>query len=513
MKIKSFITSAILTILASSAVIYISQLSVSPERVSAQGISNSSGGTSRISNYAWSENIGWISFKDGLKPVLVGEDGSLNGYAWSDNIGWIQFGGLSGFPNTTYGTNAKIEGNKITGWARAVSGMTSSEYKSASDSLNTSYTEVMENSTAGSEDFAGKWIVYAPSGYANSYMHLTKLPATSYTFEGETFLVYDSHRLYTGGLDKFKKDPQLAIMNSDPVEVGPSRGNRWIFNIAQLQAETPAVRKSEIINLKSSFHSRFACSTNEVNAPACHRNNGGGYFPSIGYVEGGPIYLPYSDSGGGGTMGQAQIIGTYTVTTTTPGSASKTTRTIANPGSQSKSESQADNRGGFDGWIALSGENHSVGISGTSLTGFAWGSTVIGWIDMSGVKMTTLLNSCYGPYRTNIPDGQNFVFFAPEDSEGQCASEIRTCTNGKLSGSYSEIGCGDTSVCTRAGKTFNAGDKAFFYKKAIAGIGQTCESLKTELECKDGSFVDAEGNINEENKLLKCINNPSYTER
>jgi hypothetical protein len=498
-------------IILSLAISYASQLSVTPEQVSAQDVTSSPGATIRLTNYAWSENIGWISFKDGLKPVLVGTDGSLNGYAWSENIGWIQFGGLSGFPSTTYGANAKIEGNKVTGWARVVSGMSASEYTITAKSLDVLYTEAMENSAVNSEDFAGKWIAYAASGYADSYILLTKLPATSYTFEGETFLVYDAHRIYTGGLEKFKKNPQAAIMSSEPIDVGPSRGNRWIFNVAQLQAETPAVRKSEIINLKSSFHSRFACSTNEVNAPACHRNNSGGYFPSIGYVVGGPIYLPYSDSGGGGTMGEAQTIGTYTVTTTTSGGTSVTTNSTVTQGSLS--QTVADNRGGFDGWIALSGVNHGVSVNGTNLDGFAWNSNVVGWIDMSGVKITTLLKSCLGPYATKVPDGQNFVFYTPEDSEGQCASEVRTCSNGKLSGSYTEISCGDTSVCTRAGKTFNGGDKVVFYVKAIAGKGQTCESFKAELECKDGAFVDSNGNANDINKSLKCINNPSYTER
>ncbi len=77
--------------------------------------------TMRLTGYAWSSNIGWLSFNDG--SVTVGSNGDLTGYAWSSNIGWVKFGGLSGFPDASRGTNANINGNSLTGWARAVSVM------------------------------------------------------------------------------------------------------------------------------------------------------------------------------------------------------------------------------------------------------------------------------------------------------------------------------------------------------------------------------------------------------
>jgi hypothetical protein len=175
--------------------------------------------------------------------------------------------------------------------------------------------------------------------------------------------------------------------------------------------------------------------------------------------------------------------------------------------------SGVDNRGGFDGWISLSGSNFGVTVNGSNLGGYAWGSDVIGWIDMSGVSISKLLNPCTGPYGTVIPDGQNFTFFSKPDSTNSCTSETRSCVNGALTGSLSEISCGDTSVCSRGGKTFNAGDKVVFYAKAIAGRGQTCETMKAELECKGGDFINPDGNINNLNKNLKCINNPSFIEQ
>jgi DNA-binding beta-propeller fold protein YncE len=45
---------------------------------------------------------------------------------------------------------------------------------------------------------------------------------------------------------------------------------------------------------------------------------------------------------------------------------------------------------GWDGWISLGGANHSISLNGVDFSGFAWGSDNIGWIDFSGVKLSTL---------------------------------------------------------------------------------------------------------------------------
>ncbi|MFA6177803.1 MAG: hypothetical protein WC694_02840 [Candidatus Paceibacterota bacterium] len=87
--------------------------------------------TDNMSGYAWSSNIGWISFNCtnnnscATSNYGVNKDasGNLVGYAWSPNIGWIQFGGLSSFPigSGTQSINAKINGNNLQGWAKAPS--------------------------------------------------------------------------------------------------------------------------------------------------------------------------------------------------------------------------------------------------------------------------------------------------------------------------------------------------------------------------------------------------------
>lgn len=83
-----------------------------------------------MSGWAWSDDIGWISFNCtsdsscGTADYGVNDnaDGTLVGYAWSDDIGWIEFGGLSGFPSGT-GTasqNAQVVSGNLVGWAKAI---------------------------------------------------------------------------------------------------------------------------------------------------------------------------------------------------------------------------------------------------------------------------------------------------------------------------------------------------------------------------------------------------------
>ncbi len=84
-----------------------------------------------MSGYAWSDNIGWISFKgtvpsssEGYKVTIDRSTGDMSGYAWSDNIGWIRFGGLSGMPDAAGNAKVNFTNGAVTGWARACAGRT-----------------------------------------------------------------------------------------------------------------------------------------------------------------------------------------------------------------------------------------------------------------------------------------------------------------------------------------------------------------------------------------------------
>jgi hypothetical protein len=96
------------------------------------GIEGAFAGTDdNIDGYAWSSNVGWISFNctndnscaTADYGVNKNGDGTLVGYAWSSSVGWIQFGGLSGFPSGsgTTASNAVVSGSNLVGWARVIS--------------------------------------------------------------------------------------------------------------------------------------------------------------------------------------------------------------------------------------------------------------------------------------------------------------------------------------------------------------------------------------------------------
>jgi hypothetical protein len=97
------------------------------------------GSSDNTSGWAWSENIGWISFNntDGGGStdygVNIDADGNFSGYAWSENIGWLNFappGPYPGAPN--YSAKLDIATNKVSGWARFCAGTINGNCNSAS---------------------------------------------------------------------------------------------------------------------------------------------------------------------------------------------------------------------------------------------------------------------------------------------------------------------------------------------------------------------------------------------
>jgi len=82
-----------------------------------------------FSGYAWSSNIGWISFScpvvdSGIDYGVDLDEGTglISGYGWSSNIGWISFesGDLSGCPSGACEARLDADTGNIDGWARAL---------------------------------------------------------------------------------------------------------------------------------------------------------------------------------------------------------------------------------------------------------------------------------------------------------------------------------------------------------------------------------------------------------
>ncbi|MEK9130234.1 MAG: hypothetical protein AAB526_02460 [Patescibacteria group bacterium] len=164
--------------------------------------------TEDIISWAWSENIGWISFncknkiigfenenghcqeKNGNYGVQIDtETGKLSGYAWSENIGWISFEPQGPYPadpqnqatfNVKKICSSNDEEKKITGWAKVIN--TGNWIKMSGTTKNGNYGVKWNGDSfddyAWSEDFG--WIRFSGSAEGDSFYKTTINNYTSY---------------------------------------------------------------------------------------------------------------------------------------------------------------------------------------------------------------------------------------------------------------------------------------------------------------------------------------------
>ncbi len=78
-------------------------------------------------------------------------------------------------------------------------------------------------------------------------------------------------------------------------------------------------------------------------------------------------------------------------------------------------------RGGWDGWISLSGTGYGVTQSGSDLAGYAWGSTNLGWINFYSV---TLVGLGTAPVITTIGSMHPLTIGFPHTHGGAFATDV-----------------------------------------------------------------------------------------
>lgn len=88
-----------------------------------------------LRGWAWSSNIGWVSFNcvdagvcgsSSYRVLADSLTGGLSGYAWSSNVGWIQFDPDASSAPEAPRTAARVDNpgvpsSALSGWARALS--------------------------------------------------------------------------------------------------------------------------------------------------------------------------------------------------------------------------------------------------------------------------------------------------------------------------------------------------------------------------------------------------------
>lgn len=83
-----------------------------------------------LSNYLWSDNVGWVSLNCtntnscGVADYGVNVDtgGNFSGYAWNDNVGWISFNPAEvvGCPQSPCSPVLNMNTGAVTGWAKVL---------------------------------------------------------------------------------------------------------------------------------------------------------------------------------------------------------------------------------------------------------------------------------------------------------------------------------------------------------------------------------------------------------
>lgn len=116
--------------ISAAALLFLALMVFAPGRVDAA--------VQDLNGWAWSSNIGWISFNcltggtcatSDYKVRLDDQTGVVSGYAWSSNVGWISFNpaDISGCaPNATQ-PNINTQTGFAVGWARVLVPMTTSD--------------------------------------------------------------------------------------------------------------------------------------------------------------------------------------------------------------------------------------------------------------------------------------------------------------------------------------------------------------------------------------------------
>jgi len=144
---------------------------------------------SPVEGYAWSSNVGWISFscKDSIScgtsnygVNLDRDSGALSGYAWNSAIGWISFnaGDMSGCPVSP--CPAKVENGVLTGWAKVINGSSAQGWEGwihlSGPSYTTSFDGLEFTGYSWSDDVIGwmKWNpAFGPGVYSEGGRNLT----------------------------------------------------------------------------------------------------------------------------------------------------------------------------------------------------------------------------------------------------------------------------------------------------------------------------------------------------
>lgn len=116
--VRNFNVAALLILFVLGMVFYFLLISHAPEV--------KAGSEHNLTGWAWSENVGWISFNSTNQSgganygVTMDSGGNVSGYAWSEHVGWISFNESTGCPQSPCQPKLNRATGEIFGWAKAL---------------------------------------------------------------------------------------------------------------------------------------------------------------------------------------------------------------------------------------------------------------------------------------------------------------------------------------------------------------------------------------------------------
>ncbi len=126
----------------------------------------------------------------------------------------------------------------------------------------------------------------------------------------------------------------------------------------------------------------------------------------------------------------------------------------------------------------------------TTYSGSAGGAG--GTASCSGSRTLSVNQSCSLPWGGTIANGQSVTAYQASSVAygNSCVSQTRTCTNGTLSGTYTNQSCsvGAAANCTVNGTTVTHGSSQTFYSAQAAPTGQVCSSVSQSRTCTNGTM-------------------------
>ncbi len=136
----------------------------------------------------------------------------------------------------------------------------------------------------------------------------------------------------------------------------------------------------------------------------------------------------------------------------------------------------ADNNG-WDGWISLSGSNYGLTLASGSFSGYAWGSTNVGWVDFEYAK------TAYGTCTPSYPCSGNTI----EYTSSSCStSAVTTC----VSPEYCQSGA---SACVVPVITFNSSGNFTGNLQLVPSIVRTGEVTQVHWNVSNAQSCTVQG--------------------